>query len=414
MKSMLMSLLGLCLVVAIGCKVSVSTKKQGDPTNPQRLVVAKDNNSFAIDLYRNLREKEGNLFFSPTSISTALAMTYGGAREKTAEEMAKTLHFSLTGKDLHPACASLIAELNGAGTSPDKRGYQLNVANALWGMKGYGFNQEFVDLCKDHYEAGLQEVDFADSEKARKTINDWIEEKTQKKIQDMIKSGVLSGDTRLVLTNAIYFKGDWALQFDKQRTKDDDFHVGGKTVKVPMMHNKLDAKIFEDASLQALNLPYKGKELSMIVILPKKKDGLADLEKTLSLEKITEWVDKAHQQDDVNVWLPKFKMTTDIPLAAELQKLGMKAAFNSGGADFSGIPEKAAKSIFLGAVLHKAFVEVNEEGTEAAASTVVELKKSSEPIVTNFRADHPFLFLIRDNRNSSILFMGRVTNPLQN
>ncbi len=242
------------------------------------------NTKFALELYARLRTKDGNLFLSPYSISSALAMTYGGARGQTAEEMAKTLHFELFGEKLHPAFGALIKEVNGEGK--EKRGYQLSTANALWGQKDYPFQADFLKLNKDNYGAGLNDVDFIGAaEDARKSINTWVEKETKDKIKDLIKPGVLTTDTRLVLTNAIYFKSDWASQFKKDVTRDEAFFIAAdKQVKTPMMHQKGQFNYHETAALQVLEMPYVGKELSMVVLLPKKKDGLADLEKSMTAD----------------------------------------------------------------------------------------------------------------------------------
>ncbi|HKB38837.1 MAG TPA: serpin family protein, partial [Gemmataceae bacterium] len=228
-----------------------------------------DNNAFALDLYAKLRSQEGNLFLSPASISIALAMTYAGAREHTAEQFAKAMHFSLPQEKLHPAFGALLRDLNSEGRDI-VRGYELSVANALWGQKGYPWKQDFLKTTRDNYGAGLQEVDFVGAtEAARKTINTWVEQHTKDKIKELIKEGILDAMTRLVLTNAIYFKGDWAAKFDKKATVDQQFMVAkDKTVKTPLMSRKGEYRLFEDRELQVLDMPYKGKELSMFVVLP--------------------------------------------------------------------------------------------------------------------------------------------------
>jgi serpin B len=368
--------------------------------------VVKGNNEFAFDLYGQLRPKDGNLFFSPESISTALAMTYGGARGDTADEMAKALHFGLPKTMLHPGFGALIKELNGEGK---KRGYQLSVANALWGQKGEGFKDDYLKLTKDTYGAGLKEVDFAgNAEAARKEINAWVEKQTQDKIKDLLAPGVIDPLTKLVLTNAIYFKGDWQSQFKKDQTRDEVFH-GASDAKTPMMHQTAKFRYHEADDVQLLEMPYGGKELSMVVLLPKKVDGLAGLEKSLTADRLAGWLGKVREQE-VIVTLPKFKMTSEFSLNGALEALGMKKAFQMPGADFSGINGK--DDLYIKAVVHKAFVDVNEEGTEAAAATGVVVGVKSVPAAKpEFRADHPFVFLIRDTRNGSVLFLGRLVAP---
>jgi serpin B len=370
--------------------------------------VVKGNNEFAFDLYGQLRQQEGNLFLSPESISTALAMTYAGARGDTATEMAKALHLTLPRNMLHASFAELLKELNGEGK---KRGYQLSIANALWGQKGEGFKDDFLKLTKEDYGGGLKDVDFAGAtEAARKEINAWVEKQTNDKIKDLLKPGVLTVNTRLVLTNAIYFKGDWNSQFKKDQTREESFDDGnGDKVKSPMMHQTAKFKYHDAGGVQVLEMPYAGKELSMVVLLPKKVNGLADLEKSLSADKLAGWLEKA-REEEVIVTLPKFKTTSEFSLKDQLSALGMKKAFQMPGADFSGINGK--EDLFITAVVHKAYVDVNEEGTEAAGATGVVVGVKSAPAPKpEFRADHPFVFLIRDTRNDSVLFLGRITNP---
>jgi serpin B len=372
-------------------------------------VVASDN-TFALDLYAHLAKEEGNLFLSPASISTALAMTYAGARGQTADEMARTLHFTLDQQRLHPAFAGQLREWKAEGK---KRSYQLSVANALWGQKGFGFVPEFLNLTRTNYGAGLVEVNFAaDPELARRTINEWVEQQTRQKIKDLLKPQMINSLTRLVLTNAIYFKGDWQAQFNKAATQDQDFHVSADTmVKVPLMHRTGQYRYLDGGNFQALELPYAGKDLAMVVLLPRKPADLGNLEKVLSTVRLQEWLGKSGEQD-VSVWLPRFKMTKELQLNQVLADMGMPTAFIDGKADFSGM-SGSRPPLHISQVVHKAFVDVNEEGTEAAAATAVILSAPTalprRPV--SFRADHPFVFLIRDMHTGSILFMGRVNNP---
>lgn len=369
--------------------------------------VVTGNTQFALDLYTRLSAKEGNLFFSPYSISTALAMTYAGARSDTKTQMMETLHFFRPDETFHALFGGLEKGLNEQGRKGD---YQLSVANALWVQKDFQFLKSFLDLNREHYSAALKEVDYRQNpEEARKIINTWVEEKTNDKIKDLIPEGVLDAMTRLVLTNAIYFKGDWASQFDKAVTVRQDFYLTPrKAATVPLMFQKGDYKFSRTDTIQMLELPYKGEDLSMLVLLPKEKEGLGDLEKELTAENLTEWQQKMHKQE-VLVFLPKFTMTYECELNKTLEQMGMPLAF-SGGADFSGMTGR--RDMFISNVIHKAFVAVDEEGTEAAAATGVVMKLTAvrEPPPT-FRADHPFVFLIKDNKTGSILFMGRVADP---
>jgi serine protease inhibitor len=402
------------LSMMFGCASAVDplVKNQVDPVADVAEVaqVAQGNNAFAFDLYSKVCAKEGNLFFSPESISTALAMTYGGAKGNTAEEMATVMHFTLGQEKLHPAFAALLKTQNGAGVDPASRGYQLVVANALWGQAGYPWKADFLKKTETNYGAGLRQLDFSASEQARQTINSWVEKETREKIKDLIPSGVLTSLTRLVLTNAIYFKGDWAAQFDKKDTHDNKFFLtADKTVTAPMMHRKGDYRMFENDDLQMLELPYKGKDLSMLVLLPRKTAGLGELEKHLSAATFDEFIKNLRDRHEVDVAFPKFKIDVDQPLTNVLQEMGMRDAFKLGNADFSGMAE--TEDLFIAAVLHKAFVEVNEEGTEAAAATGVVIAARAASIAPTFRADHPFVFAIRDNRSGSILFIGRMADP---
>lgn len=369
--------------------------------------VVEGNTSFALDLYGRLRKEEGNLFLSPYSISTALAMTYAGARGETEKQMAKVLRLPLEQKQLHLAFSELQNKLNEDGK---KGAYELSVANALWGQKGYPFLKDFLAMIKNSYGGGLNEVDFIKAtESARTTINTWIEKKTNNKIKEIIAPGVLNDLTRLVLTNAIYFKGKWATQFEKKNTKEAPFILAdGKKVNIPMMYQKSDFRYMEKEGCQILELPYKGDALSMLLLLPGKTDGLPALESRLVRDGPGGWLASMQGKREVVVYLPKFTMTKEFMLADVLRAMGMTDAFSLPPADFSGMTGK--KDLFISAVIHKAFVDVNEEGTEAAAATAVVMRASSVQM-TVFRADHPFLFLIRDNRSGSILFIGRVVNP---
>ena len=390
------------LAFASPCGVAAPATPEGDAK-----AVADANTAFAVDLYAKLAEGEGNLFLSPFSISTALAMTYAGARGQTAAQMAKALHFELDQEALHAALGTLARDVGGG---EEERGYELSVANALWGQKDYGFLKPFLDLVERHYGAGLRQVDFKEAtEPARQAINRWVEEQTRDKIKDLIPRGVLDGTTRMVLANAIYFKGKWASQFKPKRTQDEPFALlGGEKVTVPMMHQTQSFGYAETDDVQLLEMPYVGEEVSMVVLLPKKADGLPALEKALTAERLGEWLSGLHMRRTV-VTLPRFSMTSQFSLSDTLRAMGMTDAFDADRADFTGMA--SSRPLFISAVLHKAFVDVNEEGTEAAAATGVAIGCAAAGPLTTFRADHPFLFLIRDKRTGSILFLGRVMNP---
>ena len=401
---------------------SLAMNNTAEKENMSIKIIVNGNNEFALRLFAKLQSTKGNLFFSPYSISTALAMTFAGARGQTESQMAEVLHFPVSANQRMDSTSKsmldrqqfaadfgkIIKDLNNRG---QKGAYTLTVANALWGQKGYEFLKEFQELIEKSYDGRLNEADFVRAaEAAHKTINDWVEKKTNGKIKNLISQGVLNSMTRLVLTNAIYFKGNWASQFKVDRTKDAPFTLtDGQKIDVPMMNQKAEFGYMETDDFQALEMPYVDQELSMVILLPKKFDALGEFEITFIQDNLTQWLTKIHKREVV-VFVPKFKMTSQFSLASVLQSMGMTDAFSS-DANFSGMDGK--RDLFISAVIHKAYVEVNEEGTEAAAATGVVMRLTSVgPTPTPvFRADHPFLFLIRDNLTGSILFIGRVANP---
>jgi len=374
------------------------------PDAADKDAVVRGNTQFALDLYDTIGGPEGNLFFSPYSVSTALAMTSAGARGTTADQMARALHFTVPPARLHPVFGALMKEVNG---DPEKRPYELYTANALWGQKGYDFQEDFLKVNEEHYDAGLNDVDFAKStEDARNTINQWVEKQTHDKIKDLLPKGTIDAMTRLVLTNAVYFMGDWEYPFDPKQTRDGEFHVTDRTtVNVPLMHHDSQFSHISNGDVIGLDLPYKGKDLSMIVLLPPERRTLADLEKTLTPDNLKAWIETM-KRGRVMVTLPKFKVESQFSLRSALSKLGMPVAFSK-QANLSAI--NGRKDLYIADVVHKAFVDVNELGTEAAAATGVGFREVMLP--PQFRADRPFVFLIRDNRNGSVLFLGRVMNP---
>jgi serpin B len=374
--------------------------------------LAAGNNAFAFDLYRGLSAAPGNLFYSPHSISTALAMTYAGARGATAQQMAQALHFGLDDNRLHPAFNSLDRELASRGQGAkgkDGKGFRLRTVNALWGQKGYQFLPGFLDVLAENYGAGMRLLDFSAAEESRQTINAWVSDQTESRIKDLIAKGALDAATRLVLTNAIYFNAAWADAFSPDQTRDGTFNLldGGK-MTVPMMNRTAFFSYAKGEGYQAVALPYDKRELSMLIIMPAAGQWNT-FERTLDANRV-EGIVKSLESKRVVLSMPKFKVEATFQLAEALRGLGMRDAFEPGLADFSGMD--GTRSLFIGQVIHKSFVAVDEAGTEAAAATAVILPASApieQPVVLNL--DHPFVFLIRDNATGAILFVGRVINP---
>jgi serpin B len=386
-----------------------------DPDRSAEILV-QGNGTFALDLYARVKDGEGNRFLSPFSISCALAMTYAGAQEETALQMAKAMHFTLPPGKLHPAFHRLISELNSRTASPtgDKQaaGVQLLTANALWAQTGERILSDFQKRIEINYQGGLEQVDFRRAPAdALRTINTWVEERTSGKIKDLLKPGHIDSQTMLILTNAIYFKALWDTPFDEHATAPADFHASDHDpVRVDMMKLTGRFRYLDEKTFQALELPYLGNGQAMVILLPKTNDGLAELEASLSFTMLEGWLKKLSSHR-VNVSLPRFKLTAELELKGALSELGMPLAFQPRKADFAGIT--GTRDFAISAVVHKAFVEVQEKGTEAAAATGVVMKSAamvpSTPAV--FRADHPFFFLIRDTRTGSLLFLGRLVRP---
>ena len=371
-----------------------------------RDIIIDGNTRFAFDLYQKLKAANPgeNIFISPFSISTALAMTYTGARGETEKQMAQTLHFSLPQKPLHQAFSSLQTSLQ------NSKGYELAIANRLWGQKGYPFLPDFLKFIDAHYQGGFEAVDYRqDPQGVLKIINQWVEVKTKAKIKNLLSEQDINSLTRLVLTNAIYFKGSWQAQFKPQNTIKAPFYLeDGKTASTSLMSQTDKFKYLDANTFEALELPYSGDRLSMLVLLPQKGTELGKLEKMLTLENLRAWR-SSMQEMNMRVFLPKFKTESRFLLNEPLITLGMKDAFDERLADFSGIMGK--KDLYISKVIHKAFVDVNEEGTEAAAATAVVMATKSMPMEFVFRADHPFIFAILDKQSGSVLFLGRLMKP---
>jgi serpin B len=382
-----------------------------DVSPSEQALLVEGNSAFAFELYQALRGQEGNLFYSPHSISVALAMTYAGARGDTAEEMAATLHFMLEQDRLHPAFNWLDAELASRGEGAqgkDGEGFRLNIVNAIWGQKDYEFLTEFLDVLAENYGAGLRILDFAnETEKSRLAINDWVSDQTEERIKDLIPEGILSPATALVLTNAIYFNAAWKYPFNENMTADGPFYlIDGGQVTVPMMEQTEVFGYTDGEGYQAVELQYDGNELSMVILLPEAGNFQA-FEEKLQAQQVCDIISDL-QPTGVTLTMPQFEFESEFNLNDTLKDMGMPAAF-SGGADFSGMT--GSRELYIRAVLHKAFVSVDESGTEATAATAVVMEEEAPEPLVKVTVDRPFIFLIRDIETGAILFVGRVLNP---
>ena len=370
------------------------------------------NSQFAFDVYQSLKDQSGNLFFSPYSLTQALAMTYAGANGKTQQQMAGALHFSLPDNRLHATLNALDVGLAAMGdTQNDQSSFKLSVVNALWGQVGYPFLPDYLDVLSKYYGSGVHTLDFNKApEVSRQAINAWVSQQTNQRIQDLIAQGVITPDTRMVLTNAIYFKAAWQKAFEKNQTADGPFFISNDSaVQAPMMHQQSMAGYLKENGVQVVELPYTNPDFSMVIIMPdtdtfRQFEGSMDASKTAALI-------QAIKPVEVDLTLPKFKFDDSFSLVKSLQGLGMTDAFAPGVADFSKI-DSGKGQLFIQDVLHKAFISVDEQGTEAAAATGVVVGTTAMPAESvKVVIDHPFLFLIRDKQSGAILFIGRVVNP---
>jgi serpin B len=400
--------------------IAISSRAAAAPPGDERTAIetqnvqAKDmgdvvlgSNRFAFELYQRLRTGHGNLFFSPASISMALALTYAGAAGETEAEMAKALHF----RSKAAVNAGMSSLWNRWQAADERHGFRVRLANRLWAQKRYSFLPEYMEMLRTNYGAEPVRLDFAhQAELARQTINRWVEEQTEKRIVDLIPSGEGLKDARLVLTNAVYFHGEWSKRFEKSLTQDADFHVSpDRTVKTRLMNRQDRYPYVAVDGMQLLQLPYGDKSLSMVVLLPRDSAGLGKLEAKLTDTKLDKWLDAVRPRQ-VNVFLPRFKTTAEFQMRDTLAAMGMGSAFDQAKADFSAMTGK--RELCVSALIHKAFADVNEEGTEAAAaSAVIAGARSASGPPPVFRADHPFVYLICDTRNGAVLFLGRVVDP---
>ena len=388
------------------------------PQGIQNVVDA--NNQFALEFYNEINKQGENVFFSPYSISAALAMTYEGAKGQTADEMKNVFHFP-ENDILRPNFAAIYNNIN----KIDKK-YKLNTGNALWVQQDYPFLEDYISKVENYYGGKAANVDFiGETEKSRQTINSFIEEQTNDKIKDLIPVGSLDPTIRMVLTNAVYFKGTWEWEFDKSDTKDMDFKITStNVVKAPMMYmdnDKARLNYADIGDLQVLELPYKGEDISMLILLPKqgidydmetREEIISDYtleDINLTTENLNSWKSQMRETKLDSIYLPKFEFDTKYSLNENLKALGMPTAFDDLKADFSGMTEE--EKLFISAVIHQAYVKVDEKGTEAAAATAVMMGATSAGPRNFFKADHPFIFIIQEKGTGNILFMGKVVDP---
>lgn len=371
--------------------------------------LAESNNLLAIDLFKQIQPDAENLIFSPYSIGTVLAMIYSGSGGITAEEMSQVLYFP-TSELLDPVESRVIESMQASDTM---KGTDFRLANAIWAQENFSFLPDYLDRVQKYYDAPLTLMDFIETsnrEASRKKINHWVEERTNNRIQDLIQPGILDASTRMVLTNAIYFNGNWLFPFDKAATAPSMFHISKQeSTRTAFMHQTRSYPYYEDEEIQSIRLPYKNNRMALMVILPKSIDGWRMVSQVISYERIN-LVVSGMETREVQLSLPKFRTELRINLKKELTKLGMGSAF-SRHADLSGMTGE--KNLFIDEVIHKAFLEINESGTEAAAATaaIIGLKSSLRDDPVRFHADHPFIFFLLDRQTGCIIFTGRFVKP---
>ena len=414
LASLVLSSLAGCAPGPAGVTVAQSAlPRETSPSIPEGDLPAlvDGGNGFGLALYQVLRQEEGNLFYSPFSISLALAMAYAGARGQTEQEMAQALRFTLPQDRLHPAFNALLLDLDRRAEEADDEAFQMSIANSIWGQRDYAFLQEYLDVLARNYGAGMRLADFMNApEEARVAINDWVSEETEERIQDLIPEGVIDTLTRLVLANAIYFKASWSEQFEEGDTRPQDFHLlDGSVVSVPMMHQSATFRYGESQGVQAVELPYVGDQVAMLILMPQ-SGGFENFESSLTPEVLQSLI-ASMEPRQLALGMPKYEIRSSFGLVPALADLGMSTAFGS-EADFSGID--GTRDLYISDVVHQAFVAVDEAGTEAAAATAVIIGVTSMPVAPfELTLDRPFVFLLRDVQTGAILFAGRLVNPAE-
>jgi serpin B len=374
--------------------------------------------SFALDLYAEVKAGEGNLFISPYSIATAFGMLYAGTKGETKSELMSALHFDLPEPELHAAFnatdlalsgrAKELAGENQGGEKSTGDGLQLNVVNAAFGRKGADFQEPYLDVLAEHYDTGMFATDFNQSEVARKAINDWVLEQTKDRIEDLLPEGSIFPDVVMVLVNAIYFKGSWLEPFDPAKTTKAQFHAPGGDVEVDMMNANIEMPYAEGDGYQALALPYISPSVRMLFVLPE-AGRFEEIEAGLD-RAFVDSVRGALGEHLVAMQVPKFRYEAELKLKPLLQQMGVEAVFEEGVADLSGIIGSPGE-VWVDEAYHKAFVALDEQGTEAAAATAIVARDESAPQPAAITLDRPFLFMIYDQPTGQILFLGRVLDP---
>lgn len=397
----------LCYLLAICCIGCGHNLPATEQSLPDTSGLAEQNNRFALDLYQRLSPDNDNLFFSPWSLYNALAMTLGGARGNTKKQMEQVLAVDMGRGELYAAFYAVNKTINDMNRA---EGVSTLCANGVWAQDGYPLQREFMKMAETSFDAKIRQVDFMTGfEHQRQQINAWVQKKTRDKIKDLLSDGVLDPQTRMVLVNAIYFKGDWQTLFDKQVTREMPFWLTPeRSVRVPFMCRQGPIRYARDEYFEMIELPYKGKKFSMMILLGHPRAAIKAIAKMLTADAVQDLYDHMNEFE-VRVFLPRFKIEGAFGLSETLAAMGMTDAFDE-RADFSGM--NGSKDLYINDVIHKALIEVDEKGSEAAAATGVVMRtKSAFFDGVTFKADHPFVFLIRENTTGAILFLGRLVNP---
>lgn len=387
--------------VTLACLLLVGTT-----TAQTTQYTASDANNFALEAYKQFAKSDNkNMFFSPISINMAIGITYAGAKGETEKQIASVFNFPENTTKFHKSMGTLQENI----LEKTSEGVEISLTNQLWADQNYKFRCQYLRKAKKCYKAPVKRLDFySNLDESRISINNWVEKQTHERIKDLLPEGSISKQTKMVITNTIYFKGQWDKQFITEHTQDENFTtISGEQVKTPTMNANTSLRMYQGNSLKLVELPYAGKQFSMLVLLPNEGTPLASIEKELSIKELNHYI-SSMTESDVRISLPKFKFDASYKLKQTLSEMGMPLAF-SNAADFTAMSRK--KDLKIDEVFHKAFVEVSEEGTEAAAATAVVIVRKTAIMNNEFRANRPFIFFIRENESGNILFLGRITNP---